>query len=68
MTKKSFEELKNSLTKVGYNFYDFNIIKVGDYHPDDSDWNYKDVTHVEKMHDSIDSRINTTVKVIINLQ
>ena len=61
MSKKSFEEIKNSLTKVGYNFKDFNIVKIGDYPPDDSDWNYKDVTHAEKIHDSIYSRLNTAV-------
>ena len=37
------------------------MVKIGDYPPDDSDWNYKDVTHAEKVHDSIDSRINTAV-------
>ena len=62
--KKDEFDLRTNLDikNIGLNnFYDFNIIKVGDYHPDDSDWNYKDVTQVEKMHDSIDSRINTAV-------
>ena len=59
MDIKSFKDIKKELLKIGYNFSDFTITNIGNYHPDDSDWNYKDTQHVETMHDSIEFRTVT---------
>ena len=47
MNQKSLKDIKKELVEIGYNFSDFTITNIGDYHPDDSDWNYKDIQHVE---------------------
>ena len=66
MNKKSLIDIKKELIDIGYNFSDFTITSIGDYHPDDADWNYKDSKHVETMHDSIEFR--TSILEQENLQ
>tara|TARA_A100001015_G_scaffold268608_1_gene319605 strand:+ start:1150 stop:1308 length:159 start_codon:yes stop_codon:yes gene_type:complete len=43
MPKKSYQHLKTLFEKRGFKFRNFCITFVGDYSPDDADWNYKDV-------------------------
>ena len=56
MNQKSLIDIKKELIEIGYNFSDFTITSIGNYHPDDADWNYKDTLHIETMHDSIEFR------------
>jgi len=56
MNQKSLIDIKKELVEIGYSFSDFTITSIGNYHPDDADWNYKDTLHIETMHDSIEFR------------
>ena len=56
MNQKSLKDIKKELIEIGYSFSDFTITSIGNYHPDDADWNYKDTLHIETMHDSIEFR------------
>ena len=51
MSKLSFEDLVNTLReKYKYKFDVLTINSLGDYKPEDSDWNYKDVPHLNIVH------------------
>ena len=46
MSKKSFQNLKLLIQKKGYKFREFDVSFMGTYAPEDADWNYKDVKHL----------------------
>jgi len=50
MTKKSFKEMVSSLEEENYGFNYFNVETIGDYFPEDADWNYKDIIHPKLIH------------------
>lgn len=71
MSKKSFQNLKNLFEKKGYKFRSFDIVSVGDYSPEDADWNYKDIKHLNIAHKTvygIQAIITEDVMCNINLQ
>lgn len=47
MLKKSFADLINSLKKENYSFKIFKAESSGNFLPEDSDWNYKEVVHAK---------------------
>ena len=55
MSKKSFIDMVNSLKKENFNFNFFESETIGDYLPEDSDWNYKDVAHAKFVHSNVSS-------------
>ena len=71
MPKKSYQHLKSLFENLGFKFRNFCITFVGDYSPDDADWNYKDVKHVNVVHKNIYSIQAATTRDVscnINLQ
>ena len=60
MSKKSFAQLTESFKKQGYKFSVFSVETIGNYSPKDSDWNYKDVIHLNVIHTNV-SGINAVV-------
>lgn len=52
--KKSYEQLKTELASR-FKFIEFSLQTVGDYLPEDVDWNYKDVPHLNIVHSQVDS-------------
>ena len=60
MSKKSFAQLTESFKKQGYKFSIFSVETIGNYSPEDSDWNYKDVIHLNVIHTNV-SGINAVV-------
>jgi len=71
MSKKTTQNLKLLLEKKGYKFRNFEIISVGDYLPDDADWNYKDILHLNTVHKTvygIQTIITDDLNYNINLQ
>tara|TARA_B100000941_G_scaffold53477_1_gene34533 strand:+ start:7128 stop:8102 length:975 start_codon:yes stop_codon:yes gene_type:complete len=72
MSKLSFEDLVNTLReKYKYKFDVLTINSLGDYKPEDSDWNYKDVPHLNIVHQNVDSvqaYISDNVAGAINTQ
>ena len=55
MGKKSFETIISSLQKEGYSSKILEVKMDGPYTSKDSDWNYKDVPHLNIVHESIQS-------------
>ena len=53
MSKNSFLNLKKIFKKKGFKFRDFEVSSIGDYLPDDADWNYKDVHHLNIVHKTV---------------
>ena len=53
MSKKSFVDLINLLKKENYNFKLFQAETTGNFLPEDSDWNYKDVVHAKFVHSGL---------------
>tara|TARA_B100000767_G_C19699819_1_gene507882 strand:+ start:76 stop:996 length:921 start_codon:yes stop_codon:yes gene_type:complete len=49
------ENLIKSLKKNGVSFKSFQLNTTGEYEPEDVDWNYKDILHVEHVHDLLDT-------------
>ena len=43
------------LSRLGLVFRSFTLVDEGTYHPDDADWNYKDVPHLAEVHGQIDA-------------
>ncbi len=43
------------LSRLGLTFGTFTLVDEGAYHPDDADWNYKDVPHLAEVHRQIDA-------------
>ena len=56
MSKLSFNELIDVLQqKYNYKFDIFTVTSLGEYNKEDSDWNYKDVPHLNIVHQNVDS-------------
>ena len=56
MSKLSFNELIDVLQqKYNYKFDTFTVASFGEYNKEDSDWNYKDVPHLNIVHQNVDS-------------
>ena len=71
MSKKSTENLKKLLRKKGYGFRDFEVYYVVNCTPDDVDWNYSDVLHIDIVHKtvhSIQAVVTDDVTCNINVQ
>ena len=71
MPKKSYQHLKSLFEKQGFKFRNFCITFVGDYSPDDADWNYKDIKHLNVVHKNVHGIQAVTTKDVmcnINLQ
>ena len=72
MSKLSFNDLVKTLKeKYKYKFDVFTLNNLGDYSPEDSDWNYKDVPHLNIVHQNVDSvqaYISDNVAGAINTQ
>ena len=71
MSKKSYPQLKSLFEKKGFKFRNFTLSFIGDYLPDDADWNYKDIRHLNIVHKTLYGiqAINTRdVMCNINLQ
>ena len=43
MSNKSFSEIIKSLNSEAYKFTFFDVVNIGEYFPEDVDWNDKDV-------------------------
>ena len=54
MQNESYESLKARLNR-DFNTREFVIENVGQYSVEDSDWNYKDVPHLNIVHSQVDS-------------
>ena len=71
MSKKSFKQLITSLKSKSFKFTMFDFEENGKYAADDADWNYKDVTHTEKVHDMVNQvqgAILDDIATSVNLQ
>jgi len=71
VSKKSFQNLKLLFKKKGYKFREFDVSFVGNYAPEDADWNYKDVKHLNIAHKTvhgIQAIMTDDVMCNINLQ
>ena len=69
--KKSYEQLIESLKAQGFKFTFAEFDEIGNYLPEDSDWNYKDVTHLNHVHTKVHSVLATALDdmtTCINLQ
>jgi nitrite reductase/ring-hydroxylating ferredoxin subunit len=49
------ESLEARLRKQGLSFSSLRLIHEGDYAPNDADWNYKDVPHLDEVHHLVSS-------------
>src|SRR5437879_2286948 len=49
--KKSKEEFITKLKKEGYFFSEFSMTSEGNYTVSDADWNYKDIPHLQYIHE-----------------
>jgi len=68
---KNCQEFVSSLEKEGLTFRHFSMVQQGEFHPDDADWNYKDVPHLHFIHhlvEAVPARIDEDIIVSINLQ
>ena len=71
MSKKSFDEFIASLKIKNFKLTLFDFIDYGKYSIEDADWNYKDVTHTEKVHEAVNQiqgAILNDVQTTVNLQ
>ena len=71
MSKKSYKEIISSLEKQNYKFNYYNSETVGNYLPEDADWNYKDIEHPKLVHSdfsAIPTYISKDMACSINLQ
>ena len=71
MSKSSFEELISSLKSKNFKITRFNFTEYGKYSTEDADWNYKDVTHTEKVHETVNQiqgAILNDITTSVNLQ
>ncbi len=53
MSKLSHKQLVDKLVKEKYVLTDFTLINKGTYTKEDSDWNYKDVPHLNIIHQNV---------------
>ena len=71
MIKYSQKELVDSLEKQGLKFSHFSFISEGNFLPSDADWNYKDVPHLNVVHqlvDAVNACIGDDIIATINMQ
>jgi nitrite reductase/ring-hydroxylating ferredoxin subunit len=71
MITKSKDELVGKLTTAGFVFSQFSLVNEGDYAPNDADWNYKDIPHLNILHKQVNgypTSIEDYVITGINLQ
>jgi hypothetical protein len=71
MSKSSFKELISSLKCKNFKITSFNFTEYGKYSIEDADWNYKDVTHTEKIHENVNQiqgAILNDITTSVNLQ
>lgn len=54
MKKMSASNLVESLTKEGMHFSSSAMSSEGSYTPADADWNYKDIPHLNELHNLVD--------------
>lgn len=71
MSKSSFKKLISLLKEKNFKFTSFEFTDYGKYSIEDADWNYKDVTHTEKIHENVNQlhgAILDDVYTSVNLQ
>lgn len=54
MRKMTAEALIASLQKEGLSFSSSTMVHEGEYHPSDADWNYKDIPHLNELHNQVE--------------
>ena len=55
MIRRSSSELMRRLERYGMKFRSFCLTHEGDYSVDDADWNYKDVPHLQYVHNLVEA-------------
>jgi hypothetical protein len=55
MKKMSASNLVESLEKEGMRFSSSTMVNLGVYAPADADWNYKDIPHLNELHNLVES-------------
>lgn len=71
MSKKSYKEIISELEKKKYSFNYYQSETIGEYLPEDADWNYKDIEHPKLVHSdfsAIPTYISQDIACSINLQ
>jgi len=51
--KRTRAQITSQLTAKGLAFLEFTLVHEGDYAPEDAEWNYKDVPHLNYVHKTI---------------
>ena len=54
MRKISAESLVSSLSEGGMTFTSSTMVHEGNYSPSDADWNYKDIPHLNELHNQVE--------------
>ena len=62
---KSREEIVRWLEQAGYRFSELKLVSEGNYAPEDSDWNYKDLVHLRFVHGQL-AQLQTAISPKIN--
>ena len=71
MIRSTQKDLVSMLEKQGLKFIQFSLTHEGDYLPTDADWNYKDVPHLNLVHDLVDAcygMVGDDIIATINMQ
>ena len=71
MSKKSYKDIISELEKQKYSFNYFQSESIGEYLPEDADWNYKDIEHPKLVHSdfsAIPTYLSEDMACSINLQ
>lgn len=55
MKVTAFEQLVEQIQQNGFSHRKFSLATVGEFTPEDADWNYKDIPHLEHVHDLVDN-------------
>jgi len=53
--KRDSKQIIAQLNQEGLSFKAFSLNHEGEYHPDDADWNYKDVPHLHHIHELVEA-------------
>ena len=54
MSKLNYQQIISKMNNEGYCNTEFVIDSLGNYTPEDSDWNYKDVPHLNIVHKNVE--------------
>ena len=54
MKVTAFEQLVEQIKQNGFSHRKFSLETIGEFTPEDADWNYKDIPHTEYVHDLLD--------------